>query len=86
MLETVQNFTYLGSKITSDRKSHTQYCRITQAKQAYFRKMNLFTLNTVSMDTKKSLIDSFVWSVALHGAETGTILNTEKAKIETFEV
>lgn len=29
---------------------------------------------------------SFVWSVALYGAETWTIIKADKAKIEAFEV
>lgn len=87
MLETVQSFSYLGSKISSDGKSRTDIvCRIAQAKQAYYKKRNLFTSNRISLDTRKSLIQIFVWSLALYGAETWTIMKAEKAKIEAFEV
>lgn len=63
LMETVQNFTYidkyLGNKITSDWKSHTDtICRTAQAKQAYYKKRNLFISNRVSLDTKKSLTKS----------------------------
>jgi len=52
MLETVQNFIYLGSKITSDGNSNTDIIsRIAQAKAAFYKKRNLFTINTVSLDT-----------------------------------
>lgn len=42
----------------------------------------VFTSNRVSANTRKSLIESFVWSVA----ETWTILKAEKAKIYAFDV
>jgi len=54
ILETVQSFTYLGSKITNDGKSHTDtICRIAHAKQALYRKKNLFISNTVDMESEK---------------------------------
>jgi hypothetical protein len=87
LLETVLSFTYLESKITSDGKSHTDIvCRIAQTNQAYYKKRILFTSNRIFLDTRKTLTKSFVWSVALYGAETWTIMNAEKAKIEAFEV
>jgi len=86
-LEAVQSFTYLGSKITSDGKSHTDIvCGIAQAKQSYYKRRNLFTSNRISLDTRKTLTKSFVWSVALYGAETWTIMKADKAKIEAFKV
>jgi len=85
-LETVQSYKYLGSKITNDGKSETEIkSRIAQVKQAFYKKRNLFTANTINLKTRKSLIKSFVWNVALYGAETWTILKAEKKKIEAFE-
>lgn len=71
-LETVQCFTYLGSKITHDGRSEMDInSRIAQAKQAFYKKKHLLTANTVSLNTRKNLIKSFVWSIALYyGAET----------------
>lgn len=53
-------------------KNHTDIvCRIAQAEQAYYKKRNRFTSNTVSQGTGKSLlIKSFACSVALCAAET----------------
>jgi len=48
--------------------------RIAQAKQAFYKRKHLLTANTVSLNTRKNLIKSFVWSIALYGAETWTIL------------
>jgi len=54
MLETVQNFIYLLSKITSDGNRNTGIIsRIAQAKEVSYKKKNFFTTNTVSLDKKK---------------------------------
>lgn len=52
--------------------------------QAYNKNRNIFTSNTVSLDTSKSLITSFVWVVVQYGAESWVVLKAEKAKIEAF--
>lgn len=60
---------------------------IAQAKQAYYKKINRFiTSNTVSLDTRKSLIKSFMQNIVLNGAETWTILKAQVAEIKDFEV
>jgi hypothetical protein len=41
--------------------------------------------NAVSLKTRKTLIKSFVWSIALYGAETWTTLKAERRKIEALE-
>lgn len=80
-LETIQCFTYLGSKITHDGKIEMDIkCRIAQAKQAFYKKKHLFTADTVSFKIIKALIKS----IALYGAETWTILKAER-RIEAFE-
>lgn len=61
LLETIQNFTYLGSKTRSNRRSHTDIvCRIAQVKQVYYKKKNIFTSNRVRLNTRKSFIKSFM--------------------------
>jgi len=53
MLETVQNSTYLRSKITSDGNSNTDIVsRIAQDKAAFYKK-NLFTTVTIKVWTQK---------------------------------
>lgn len=49
MSETVQNFTYLRSKITSDGYSNIDIInRIVQTKAVFYKKKTLFTTNVVS--------------------------------------
>lgn len=59
--------------------------RIPQAKQAFYKKKHLFTANTVSLNTRKTLLKSFVWSIALYGAATWTMFKAQRKKIDTFE-
>ncbi|KAE9541243.1 hypothetical protein AGLY_004488 [Aphis glycines] len=61
-------------------------CRIAQAKQAFYKKKHIFTANTVSFKTRKTLIKSFVWSIALYGAKTWTIYKAERRKIEACRI
>lgn len=42
--------------------------------------------NTVSLETSKILIKSFVWSIALYGAETWTILEAESAGGDSLKI
>jgi len=42
--------------------------------------------NTVSLNIRKTLIKSLVWSIALYGTETWMILKMKKKRIKTFEI
>lgn len=54
-----------------DEKCETNLkSKITQAKQVFYEKKNLFTTNTFSLNTGNILLKSFVWSIALYGAKT----------------
>jgi len=41
--------------------------------------------NTVGLKTRKTVIRSFVWSIAIYGSETWTILKAEGKSIKAFE-
>ena len=85
-LKEVNEFCYLGSRITSDGRSKTDIkCRLAQARKAFVRKRNLLTSN-ISLGIRKTFLKVFVWSVALYGCETWTISSTEKKRIEAFEM
>jgi hypothetical protein len=56
--------------MTHDGKSEMDIkSRIVQAKQTFYKKKHLLTENTVSLNTKKTLINIFVWSIALYRAK-----------------
>lgn len=59
-LETVQYYTYLGSKITCEERSDIHVEQNKEAKQASYKKENVFTVNTVRLNTKKTHIKNFI--------------------------
>jgi hypothetical protein len=86
-LKQVEEMVYLGSKIISDGKSvHEIKQRIALAKIAFSKKQKLLTSKRIHLNIKKRLIKTYVWSVATYGCETWVINDTEKKKLETFEM
>lgn len=76
----------LRSKIIYEGKSEMDIkSRILQAKPSFYKKKHLFTLNKISLKTRKTLIKSFVWSIAFYGTDTWTMLKLERKRIEAFE-
>lgn len=87
MLKTIHNFTYPESKTTSDRKCRKDVVsKIAQGKQVFYKKINCFFTNTMSLDTNKVFIKSFMRIVVLYGIETWTITEAEKVEIKGFEI
>ena len=55
------------------------------AKKAFMRRKQLLTKG-LDIQTKKSIVKSIIWSVALYGSETWTLLEKEVKNIEAFEM
>jgi hypothetical protein len=69
-LENVEYFKYMGSILTNDGRCTCEIkCRIAMAKAAFNKKETLFT-STMDLELRKKLMNCYVWSIALHGAET----------------
>ncbi|KAL4152683.1 hypothetical protein QTP88_000516 [Uroleucon formosanum] len=67
----VDHFKYLGSIITDDGKSIKEIrSRIGQANNTFLKKRKILTSKNMNIATKKRLIKTYVWSVALYGSET----------------
>ena len=82
----VEEFCYLGSRITKDGRSRSDIkCRIAQAKRAFSKKYNLFT-SKINLNVRKRFLKVYVWSVALYGSENWTIGVSEKKRLEAFEM
>ena len=85
-LKVVEDFCYLGSKITADGRSREDIkWRLAIVKKAFLKKRNLLTSN-ININVRKSFLKVFVWSVALYGSETWTINSVDKKRIEAFEM
>jgi hypothetical protein len=69
----VESFKYLGSILTNDGRCTCEIkSRIAMAKAAFNKKRALFTC-TLDLKLRKKLVKCYVWSIALYGAETGTL-------------
>ena len=85
-LNEVNEFCYLGSKITNDGKSKEDIkSRLALARRAFVQKRTLFTSN-IGLATRKTLLKSYIWSIALYGCETWTVGKQEKKRIDSFEM
>jgi hypothetical protein len=85
-LKQVSIFRYLGRTITEDKKNREDIMqRITKAKVVFNNKTQLLCLNNLSLEMKKTLIKTCIWSVALYGSETWTLGKNKERVINTFE-
>ena len=72
-LENVECFNYLGSMLTNDGRCKREIkSRIAMAKVTFNKKKALFT-SKLDLDLRKKLVKCYIWSMALYGAETGTV-------------
>ena len=85
-LEDVESFKYLGSVLTNDGRCACEIkCRIVMAKAAFNKKKALFT-GTLDLELRKKLVKCYIWSVAVYGAETGTLRAVDQKYVESFEM
>jgi hypothetical protein len=55
------------------------------AKTAFNKKRALFT-STLHLEMRKKLLNCYIWSIALCGAETWTLRAVDQKHLESFEV
>ena len=53
------------------------------AKAAFNKKRALFT-NTLDLELRKKIVKCYIWSIALYGAETGTLRVVDQKQVENF--
>ena len=82
----MESFKYLGSILTYDGRSTCQIKpRIAMTKAAFSKKWALFT-STLDLELRKKLVNCYVWSTALYGAETGTLRAVDQKQLESLEM
>jgi len=55
------------------------------ARAAFTKKRILFT-STLDLELRKKLVKCYIWSIALCGAETGTVRAVDQKQLESFEM
>ena len=58
-------------------------CRTAMAKAVFNKKRALFT-STLDLELRKKLVKCYIWSIALYGAETGTLRAVDQKHVESF--
>ena len=85
-VEQVPEFKYVGSIITEDGKNKKDIMKwIKEAKVVVNHKKQLLCSNNFSLEMKKKLTKSSIWSVALYGSEMWTVGTNEERAINAFE-
>jgi hypothetical protein len=85
-LENMESFKYLGNILTNDGRCTCEIKRrIAMAKTAFNKKRTLFT-SKLDLELRKKLVNCYVWSIALYGAETWTIRAVDRKHLESFEM
>jgi|AKYZ01.1.fsa_nt_gi Reverse transcriptase (RNA-dependent DNA polymerase). len=86
-LRQVEEFTYLGSKITEDGRCERDIkSRIAQAKLAFGKARQVLTSKSITQETRKRFLRNYVWSVALYGCETWNVGAEERRRLDSFEM
>ena len=55
------------------------------AKAAFNKKRALFT-STLDLELRKKLVNCYIWSIALYGAETWTLRAVDQKHLDSFEM
>ena len=70
-----------------DGDSTPEICaRLAIARDATSQLIGLWKAKEISLKLKKQLVKSLVWSIALYGAESRTLKQSDMMKIESFEL
>ena len=86
VLRQVDNFTYLGSKISSDAKcSDDIKSRLAMGMAVMVKLTKVWKNKSISTQTKIRLMKSLVWSVATYGCESWVLKKSEENQIQSFE-
>ena len=85
-IEEVQEFVYLGSKITTDVNSEMDVLhRLSKARGAFAILRNIWKSTTISTKTKLKIFKSNVLGVLLYGAESWKVSQSICHKIDVFQ-
>ena len=86
-METVTDFTFGGSKITTDGDfSHEIKRRLLLGRKAMTNLDSILKSRDITLSTKVCLIKAMVFPVVMYGCESWTIKKVESRRIDAFEL
>ena len=85
--ETVSDFIFLGSKITTDGDcSHEIKWRLLLGRKAMTNLDSILKSRDITLPTKVRLVKAMVFSVVMYGCESWTVKKAERRRIDAFEL
>ena len=86
-IEQVTSFPYLGQNITEDGKCDNEIKRrIGIAKTTFSKLSKVLTSRKIPLDTRKRILQCYVWSTLQYGVETWTISRYMWKRLSAFEL
>ena len=86
-VETVSDFIFLGSKITTDGDcSHEIKRRLLLGRKGMTNLDSIFKSRDISLPTKVRLVKAMVFPVVMYGCESWTVKKAERQRIDAFEL
>ena len=85
--ETVSDFIFLGSKITTDGDcSHEIKRRLLFGRKVMTNLDSIFKSKDITLPTKVRLVKAMVFPVVMYGCESWAVKNAECRRIDAFEL
>ena len=86
-VETVSDFTFLGSKITTDGDcSHEIKRRLLPERKAMMNPDSVLKSRDITLPTKVHIIKAMVFPAVMYGCESWTIKKAKRRRIDAFEL
>ena len=86
-METVRDFTFLGSRISADGDySHEIKRRLLLGRKAMTNLDSILKSKDITLPTKVRLVKAMVFPVVMYGYESWTIKKAELRRIDAFEL
>ena len=86
-METVSDFTFLGSKITADGDcGHEIKRRLLLGRKVMTNLDSILKSRDITLSTKVHLVKAMVFPVVVYGCESWTVKKAECQRIDVFEV
>ena len=86
-VETVSDFSFLGSKITADGDcSHEIKRCLLLGRKVMSNLDSTFKSRDITLPTKVHLVKAMLFPVVMYGCESWTVKRTERPRIDAFEL